>query len=143
MYYGKSVFEVIQRLYLRCMSLHITIAAIDPLAILCPHYFDVIHLPDPPPPIDWTFIDRGEFLYIALAKIMVDLKANSVGLNREDEEKGVATINALMLKSRNESLNLLSGLYKERYERTLEYMAFAAKHYAGAKLSGGKKAKGG
>jgi len=129
-FYGKSVYEVLLRQLTPCMVLHITIKAIDPLALLCPYYFLKIHLPDPPP--DYLIeIDRGEFLFITLAVIMITLKEQTTRFNESDYGKFKENMHKLVIESRNQALKLLGGLQAEKHQRTIQYMEFAEKQYLG------------
>ncbi len=128
MFYGKSVLETLQRQLTTCMALHVTISAIDPLALLCPVYFNHIHLPDPPP--DYlNGIDRGEFLYVTLANIMVNLKERSAKLNENEFKEIQRSMKELVISARNESLHLLGNLDSERHQQTQRYMAFVGERY--------------
>lgn len=96
--------------------------------MLCPFYFTVIHLPDPPP--DYLIgIDRGEFLFVTLANIMISLKEKSFKLNERDFGQFKENMQRIVIEGRNESLQLLQKLNTQRHEQTERYMQYVGKQY--------------
>jgi hypothetical protein len=128
MFYGKSVYETLQRQLNSCMVFKLTGQEIDPFALLFPIYFIKIHTPDPPP--DYLIgIDRGEFFFITLANIMINLKEQTVRLMENDYPQIEKSMHNIILSARNNSLEILQNFYLEKHERTMRYMEYVQNAY--------------